>query len=175
MTVYDFILRFKVGDADTDPAQYFEALGNAGCTDALVGVGQMGAISLDFGREAPSARDGVESAIVDVKSAIPDAELVEVSPDLVGLTELAEYFGFSRQYMRKLAYSHAGSFPSPVHEGKPSMWHLATVLEWADTQRGMAVNQQLTEISKVAMTVNAAIGTKSADPDEVEKLRALIA
>ena len=63
VATYEFVLKFTVGDAEADPSQYFGALGDAGCTDALVGVGQMGVIALDFSREAPSARAAITSAI----------------------------------------------------------------------------------------------------------------
>jgi hypothetical protein len=42
------------------------------------------------------------SALSDVQRVMPDAKLVEASPDLVGLTDIANLLGFSRQYMRKL-------------------------------------------------------------------------
>ncbi len=175
MAIYEFVLKFTVGDAETDPSQYFSALGDAGCTDALVGVGQMGVIGLDFSREATSARAAVTSAIVDVKKAIPEAVLIEATPDLVGLTEVADLLGFSRQYMRKLAYSSPRTFPAPIHEGKPSMWHLFTVLRWAQADRKRTVDTTLADLAKLTMSVNVAIGEREADCREVERVRALIA
>jgi hypothetical protein len=175
MAVYEFVLKFTVGDAGTDPSRFISALGEAGCTDALVGVGQMGVIGLDFARAAPSAREAVSSAIADVKRAIPEAVLVEATPDLVGLTEVAELLGFSRQYMRKLAYSCARSFPAPIHEGKPSMWHLFTVLRWAEVDRRKEVDATLSDLAKLTMSVNVAVGERDADRNEVERVRALIA
>jgi hypothetical protein len=175
VATYEFALKFAVGDADTDPSQFFSALGEAGCTDALVGVGQMGVVGLDFGREASSAREAVGSAIADVKRAIPGAVLIEATPDLVGLTEVADLLGFSRQYMRKLAYSHPRTFPAPIHEGKPSMWHLFTVLRWAKTDRKREVDAALTDLARLTMSVNVAIGEREADRGEVERARALIA
>ncbi len=69
----------------------------AGCDDALVGVGQPGRIALDFTREARSASEAVLSAIKDVQRAIPGARLIEAGPDYVGLTEVAEMVGVTRQ------------------------------------------------------------------------------
>lgn len=175
MPIYEFVLKFTVGDADTDPSQFFSALGEAGCTDALVGVGQMGVIGFDFARTAPSAREAVSSAIGDVKSAIPEAILIEATPDLVGLTEVADLLGFSRQYMRKLAYSHPRTFPAPIHEGKPSMWHLFSVLRWAETDRKRKVDASLADLARQTMSVNVAIGEREVDRGEVERVRALIA
>ncbi len=175
MAVYEFVLKFAVGGADTDPSQFINALGDAGCTDALVGIGQMGVIGLDFGREAKSAHEAVSSAIADVKRAVPEAVLIEATPDLVGLTEIADLLGFSRQYVRKLAYSCARSFPAPIHEGKPSIWHLFTVLRWAEVDRRMKVDATLSDLAKQTMSVNVAIGEREADRKEVERVRALIA
>jgi hypothetical protein len=79
---YEFELTFSLPDADADPASFLDALFEAGCDDATVGVGRRGAIGLDFTREAASARDAFSSAIEDVKRAIPGAVLVEAKPDL---------------------------------------------------------------------------------------------
>jgi hypothetical protein len=175
MAVYEFVLKFSVGAPETDPAQFLAALAYAGCTDALVGVGQMGVIGLDFAREAPSAREAVGSAIGDVRRAIPQAVLIEATPDLVGLTEVADLLGFSRQYMRKLAYSHPLTFPAPIHEGKPSMWHLHTVLRWAEVDRRREVDATLMDVAKITMSVNVALRERDVDREEVERAKALIA
>ena len=175
MAVYEFVLRFTVGDVATDPSQFFDALAEAGCTDALVGVGQLGVIGLDFARAAPSARDAISSAIADVTRAIPGAALIEATPDLVGLTEIADLLGFSRQYMRKLAYSQPRTSPAPVHEGKPSMWHLFTVLRWTEADRGRTVDAALMDVARVNMSVNAAVSERDTGRGELERARAMIA
>ncbi len=77
MTRHDFSLRFRLPDAAADADQYIDALAEAGCLDALVGIGRRGQISLDFSREAASASEAIESATRDVTSAIPNAELVQ--------------------------------------------------------------------------------------------------
>jgi hypothetical protein len=94
----------------------------------LVGIGQPGRLALEFSREAPSAEAAVRSALADVRSAIPSARLIEVAPDLVGLTDMADIVGVSRQNMRKLMLAHPSSFLAPVHEGSASIWRLADVL-----------------------------------------------
>src|SRR5439155_384770 len=82
-----------------------ERLGAAGCDDALVGIGQPGRIALEFTREAHSAEAALVSALTDVKRAIPSARLIEAAPDFVGLTDVAEVVGMTRQNMRKLMIS----------------------------------------------------------------------
>ena len=125
---YTLTLKYQLADRDADAL--VELLGEAGCDHALVGIGQPGRLALKFIREAVDADEVVRSALADVHSAVPSARLIEVAPDLVGLTDVAEIVGVSRQNMRKLMLAHPGSFPVPVHEGSASIWHLADVLTW---------------------------------------------
>lgn len=74
---YEFTVKFSLPDAGGDPGRYIDALFEAGCDDALVGVGQAGLIALDFDRKATDAVGAVRSAIDDVRGAIPDVEIVE--------------------------------------------------------------------------------------------------
>lgn len=130
MNDYEFTLKFRLPAAAADVEAQLGALAAAGCEDALVGIGQPGRIALDFTRRARTAFEAIAAAVRDVKKAIPGAELVEAAPDFVGLTDIADIVGFTRQNMRKLMLGHAATFPAPVHEGNPSLWHLASVLHW---------------------------------------------
>lgn len=58
-----------------------------------MGVGQPGRLALEFSREADSAEEAVRTALADVKSAVPSARLIEASPDLVGLADVADLVG----------------------------------------------------------------------------------
>jgi hypothetical protein len=111
---FEFGMKFKIDAADTDSDELVERLGEAGCDDALVGTGLPGRIALEFAREARSVKEAIISALRDVKRAIPSAELIEVTPDFVGLTDVAELVGVSRQNMRKLMLAHSATFPAPV-------------------------------------------------------------
>lgn len=62
--------------------------------------------------------------------ALASTKLIEVASDLVGLTDVADIVGVSRQNMRKVMLAHPESFPAPAHEGSASLWHLADVLDW---------------------------------------------
>ena len=77
MTEYEFELTFALPEGETDGAKYLDALYAAGCDDAFVGLGRPGTISLDFTREANSAEVAVNSAIDNVRNAIPGAVLVD--------------------------------------------------------------------------------------------------
>ena len=151
---YIFTLKYQLAEHDNDPDALVERLGAAGCDDALVGVGQPGRLALEFSREADSAEEAVHTALADVKSAIPTARLIEASPDLVGLTDVADIVGVSRQAMRKLMVAHRGVFPTPVHEGSASIWHLAEVLDWLKARGGYQIDVGILEIAHVALEVN---------------------
>lgn len=154
---YEFTLKFKLLTADSEPDALVGRLAESGCDDALIGIGAPGRIALDFTRDAPSARDAIVSAIRDVKSAIPDAQLIEAGPDLVGLTDVAELVGVTRQNLRKLMVGNSLSFPAAVHEGSASIWHLAHLLRWFQA-RGLYEDpvKSLIDVSSVTMEVNVA-------------------
>lgn len=155
MTEYVFSLNYRLPPDEADMDAIVERLGEAGCTDALVGIGIGGRLALEFTREAVSARDAFRSALEDVRAAIPAAVLIEASPDFVGLSDVAELVGVSRQNVRKLMLAHA-DFPLPLHEGAASIWHLADVLGWLDGRKGRATDKVLREASAAALEVNLA-------------------
>lgn len=171
---YDFALDFRLARADEDPDELVGRLGAAGCDDSTVGIGVPGAIGLLFTRDAESAQQAIISAISDVKRAIPDAELVEVGPDLAGLTDIAELVGVSRQNMRKLMVNHPIDFPAPVHGGSTTLWHLAPVLEWL-IARGYSIDQRLLDVARMAMQINLVKELQNLKQPVEERIRALLA
>lgn len=76
---YTFTLKYQLADDDRNPDVLVERLGEAGCDDALVGIGQPGRLALEFIREAENADAAVRSALADVRSAVPSARLIEVA------------------------------------------------------------------------------------------------
>lgn len=149
---YEFTLKFVVPVDEWDPDVLIERLGKGDCDDALVGTGLPGRLGLDFTREAPTAQKAILSAIRDVKGAVPSAELVEVGPDIVGLTDVAELVGVSRQNMRKLAFKE--SFPRPFHAGTTVLWRLSHVCDWFAVTKGASIDRRLRDVSDVAMQLN---------------------
>lgn len=152
---YEFTLKYRLAPGDADADLLVERLAEAGCTDALIGIGAPGRLALSFTRAAESAESAVRTALEDVKRAVPDAVLVEAQPDLVGLTDVAELMGMTRQNMRKLMLGHA-DFPLPVHEGSASLWHLADVLAWFAGRRGTDLGAELHETALAVLEVNLA-------------------
>jgi len=152
---YEFSLKFAVPVRTTEPDDWIDRLAEAGCDDALIGTGIPGRLALEFDRLAPDADSALLSAVADVQRAIPEARLIEAGPDYVGLTEIAELLGISRQAMRKIMAKNIETFPLPVHEGNPSIWHLKDVLGWMRKEQGRAVDAAIEEVSAVACRVNS--------------------
>jgi predicted DNA-binding transcriptional regulator AlpA len=171
---YTFTLKYQLADDDRDADALVERLGEAGCDDALVGIGQPGRLALEFTREAADAGAAVRSALADVCRAAPLAKLIEVAPDLVGLTDVAEIVGVSRQNMRKLMLAHPGSFPAPVHEGSVSIWHLADVLTWLQAKGSYALAKDVLDVARVALQVNAAKEGQRLPRSASKELQALV-
>ena len=153
---YVFTLKYQLADDDRDLDALVERLGEAGCDDARVGIGQPGRLALEFTREAESADTAMHSALADVRRAVPSAKLIEVTPDWVGLTDVAEIVGVSRQNMRKLMLAYPRSFPAPVHQGSASIWHLADVLAWLESKGSYAFEPAILEVARAALRVNVA-------------------
>lgn len=176
MSEYDFTLKFALPDSNADPEQFIGVLLEAGCDDALIGIGATGRISLDFTREARSALEAVSSAVVSVKKAIPDVKLIEATPDLVGLTDVADILGFSRQNMRKIMLKGGADFPPPSHEASKSVfWHLSSILSWLANVGQYKIDKSLLELAEINKTLNAIREWQNTDPEIEEQVRDLCA
>ena len=171
---YTFTLKYQLADGECDSEALVERLGEAGCDDALVGIGLPGRLALEFTREAVDAGEAVRSALADVRRAAPSARLIEAAPDLVGLSDVAEIVGVSRQNMRKLMLAHPGSFPAPMHEGSTSIWHLADVLGWMQAKGGYALPMSILDVARAALQVNAAKEGRRLPRRASEELEALV-
>ena len=102
MTDYDFTLKFDITSLEFEPESLLDQFYEAGCDDAIIGIGRPGRIALNFTREARSALEAVSSALKDVNKVIPKAKLIEATPDFVGLTDIADILGCSRQNIRNI-------------------------------------------------------------------------
>lgn len=172
---YTFTLKYKLAAQDCDLDAIVERLGEAGCDDATIGVGQPGRLALVFSREGTSALEALVSALGDIKEAVPSARLVEAGPDFVGLTDVAEIAGVSRQNMRKLMLSHAVEFPPPVHEGSASVWHLSDVLDWLNSRGGYDIDAEVFDVARSAKQINLAKEARGLEPRLNRRLECLVA
>ena len=156
MKTYEFELKFSLPRTAPDSRHFIERLGETGCTDALVGIGQSGRIAFHFNRDANCAFEAVLSAIKDIKQAIPEASLIEAAPDLVGLSDIADILGYSRQNIRKLMMNNLASFPTPIHEGKTILWHLSSILTWVKDRDRYQIDELLLDVANTTMQLNIA-------------------
>ena len=175
MAEYTFKLTFALVSLDADSDVLIERLGVAGCDDAVVGVGRRGRLALEFTREAENAARAVGSAVSDVRSAVPDAVLIEASPDLVGLTDVASLLGVTRQNVRQLIVSCDAPEPAPVHADRPTIWRLAGVLRWLAREKRYPISPELLELAEATMQVNLAVEARDADPRAQAQIAALLA
>jgi hypothetical protein len=171
---FSFTLSYKLTDIDSDQDELVERLCEAGCDDAVVGIGTPGWIALDFTREAESAFDAVISAMADVQRAMPTAQLIEAGPDIVGLTDIAEITGVTRQNMRKLALSNSNGFPVPIHAGTTSYWHLADVLRWLLTRGEYKIAAGILDVAAVAKHINIGKALSHAEQSMLNKVLPLL-
>jgi hypothetical protein len=174
MTEYEFDMRLILASPDEDPEIHLGRLLEEDCDDALVGIGRRGQIGLMFGREAPTAREAVLSAIAAVKRAIPGGTLVEVGPDLVGLTDVAELLGCSRQNVRQLVFDGEAHPPTSVYSGRPSLWHLADLLTWLRDKKCYPVSPDLLELAETDRQVNLFIDAAGKQPEVQDEIRAVL-
>jgi len=172
MNTYEFELRFSLPTTSQNPEDFVERLAEAGCTDALVGIGQAGRLGFHFNREANSAFEAILSAVKNIKAAIPQASLVEAAPDLVGLSDIADILGYSRQNIRKLMMNNLVSFPTPIHQGKTILWHLSSILSWVKESNRYEIDELLLDIANTNMQLNIAKETMHLDATIHEKLLA---
>jgi len=172
MKEFDFALTFEFHDPNIDPDIYSDALYEAGCDDGMFAIGKKGTISIDFIREAETAYGAVSSAIRQVKSVIPDSDLVHISPDIVGVRELSEIFECSKQNIMK--YIKKPTFPNPFYRNSQILWYLDDVLEWFKINSNLMIDSNLEEIAKLARVINSELKSKRKPPQIINQARELI-
>lgn len=172
---FAFTLKYQLSKEDGHQGELVERLMDTGCGDALIRHSPPGRLSLAFHRNAASADEALMGALKDIRQSLPSARLIEAGPDLVGLTDVAELVGVTRQNMRKLMLTHIASFPPPVHEGNASsVWHLSQVLSWMASRGGYLLNPSVVGMSRSAMQVNLIKEQQYLDWCSEARLKALI-
>ncbi len=154
MKEFEFTLKFSLPDTNTAEDVLIKRLEEEGCDDALIGLGTSGRLALLFNRKGKTGLATVVSAIKNVEAAIPGIQLVEATPDLVGVSDIAGVLKISRQYVRKLILQNKNSFPLPVHEGKVVLWHLSNVLQWLAQKKQYSFDASLTDIAQANIQIN---------------------
>lgn len=155
MNSFEFSLTYMVPVID-DMELYVDRLADATNDDAIIGISDNGRLTLDFEKEGNAIFALVEQAIYEVKSEVPEAKLVEVTPDLVGITELAAMLDVTRQAARKMWEKNMPNFPAPIKygNGMSPIWHMASVLDWMDKSDKYETPDGMLEVAKIAMKQN---------------------
>jgi len=131
MALYHFTLTLSGVSYQT--AGLEDALYQSGCDDGLIcAYGQ--SVYIDFSRQAISLDSAIESAIDNIESAGVGAVVKSVDSALVGLSDIAEMTGMSRQAIALLKDGSRGkgNFPCPVQriKGQSPLWDWAEVAHW---------------------------------------------
>ena len=171
---YNFILKYQIDHGQDEGNSIADRLSLGGCDDALLGMGQPGRIALNFCRQAKSAEKALLSALADVKMALPEAKLIEAAPDYVGLSDVADSVGVTRQNLRKLMLQHHASFPLPVHEGKAVMWHLSDMLQWLQQKMSYKVSESELQLAQLTKQVNLAKALPEVNKQLLKDMKPLI-
>lgn len=134
MTNYEFTLRYqKLGptlpDNDVD-----DALFEAGCDDALITRCSSGILEINFDRSAKSAVEALESALQCADDVLSNHRLIEVKPDYVGVTDIAEHYGVTRQYIQKIIGNNTLNVAPITVIGKTSVYRLTDVFRAIEGQ-----------------------------------------
>lgn len=99
---FEFDLVFALPRKDLDQDAILDALFEAGCDDAVVGLGTPGLIGLAFTRRGGNAEEVIEGAMKAALSVLPKGtRLREVKPDLVSQGDVASRLQVSRQALQK--------------------------------------------------------------------------
>lgn len=78
MKTHDFTLIFSLPDPQGDPELALPALAKCDCNDALIGIGRLGRLALNFSRLASSLEEAIASAQNAVVAAVPGAKLIVI-------------------------------------------------------------------------------------------------
>jgi predicted DNA-binding transcriptional regulator AlpA len=175
MKTYEFGLLFDLKNDNINPDIYVDSLYDSGCDDALLAIGRKGSILLDFTRTANSAYQAIYSAIQNVKSVIPSAELIHISPDIVGVKELSLILECSKQNIQK--YLTKKDFPKPLYSTSQPIWYLDEVLEWflSHQEQGQKIDDNLLDIARLARSINLSLENKKANLEIVKQAQELVA
>ncbi len=99
---FEFDLVFALPRKDLNQDAILDALFEAGCDDAVVGLGAQGLVGLAFTRGGEDAEAVIADTVKAAISALPvGTKLREVKPDLVSQGEVAARLQVSRQALQK--------------------------------------------------------------------------
>ena len=97
-TEFEFDLVFVLPTPAPDEGALLDALHEAGCDDAVIGIGRPGCIGLAFIRPGRDAEAVIVEALRQAATALPKGSgLREVRPDFVSLADVAARMPLTRR------------------------------------------------------------------------------
>lgn len=149
MALFNFILTLSGVTSETIGIE--DALYIAGCDDALICFYGK-SVYLEFDREGPTLDLAIKSAITDIERASVGAKVESVDSALVGLSDIAELTGLTRQAIALLKDGARGDgdFPCPVQrlKGASPLWDWACVAKWLKDNNRLNQYPELYEQAK---------------------------
>lgn len=159
MSLFNFTLTLSGVTSSTPGLE--EALYQARCDDALICFYGT-AVYLDFDRESDTLERAILSAIQNIESApMLNARVESVDATLVGLSDIAELTGVSRQAISLLKEGArgAGKFPGPIQrvKGNSPLWRWQTVVEWLVGEGRISAQSPLVAHARTLDSLNLAL------------------
>lgn len=155
-----------------------DALYESGCDDGLLcAYGQ--SVYIEFEREADSLDSAIASAVSNIESAGVGAIVKSVDSALVGLSDVAELTGMTRQAITLLKEGQrgGGKFPCPVQRisGQSPLWDWSDVAHWLEKNGRLKDHPDLATNARTLSKWNLALSTSlSEDAEEIAALSAAI-
>lgn len=174
MAVYNFSLTLTGVTAETPGLE--DALYVSGCDDGLICFYGK-AVYVEFDRESDSFANAILSAISDIEAAGIGAQVMSVDSQLVGLSDIAQLTGLSRQAIAMLKDGSRGSgdFPSPIQrlKGSSPLWSWRSVAAWLAEKGKMG--QELADNAQCLENINLALQLRaSKQRGQIERYSALL-
>ncbi|MGA5655197.1 DNA-binding protein [Rahnella contaminans] len=176
MAPFNFTLTLSGVTSDTEKLE--DALFESGCDDALISFYGT-SVYLEFDRESTSFAKALLTAIRDIESAGLNARVESVDSALVGLSDIAELTGLTRQSVALLKDGSRGSrnFPNPVQrlKGNSPLWRWKSVVDWLVAEGRLPAGDHRVEGSRILENINLALQLRSSsEPKQVKQFARLL-
>lgn len=96
----------------------------------------------------------IANALSDVRTRLPDAKLVRVTPDLVTFPQVAKMADLSDIRLQELRRKSGDEFPQAQAGGR---YHLAVMLRWLVERGRMDCRDPRVEVAYATLAMNAAL------------------
>lgn len=172
MALFNFTLTLSGITSQTKGIE--DALFSAGCDDALVCFYGK-SVYLEFDREASTLDVAVGSAINDIESSGLNIRVESVDSALVGLSDIADLTGLTRQAvaLMKDGARGNGNFPCPLQrlKGNSPLWDWASVARWLRDNNRLSEQSELYENAQALCKWNLVLrNCANNDVNEIQQL-----